>query len=69
MFVGWQVMAPLLKLVCSWAVLRRFDVTGVRLRALIDFNIDALFLGLAVVVLGQVMVQAAELERDRSLTI
>jgi hypothetical protein len=67
--VGWRALAPFLKYFGALAVLGRLEVRGLVLKPPIDFNPDALILGLAIVVLAEVFQRATVLQREQSLTV
>ena len=67
--VGWQVLAPILKFTVGGMIIREISVEGLVLKPPLDFRPDALFLGLAIVVLGEIFHRGARLQHDQSLTV
>jgi hypothetical protein len=67
--VGWSLFGPLIEFFAAFPVLREVHVRGLILRPSMDFNLELLFAGLAILVLAQVLHQASALQRDQSLTV
>ena len=67
--VGWNLAAPLAKYGVGKAVLSGVRLPGVELMPPIDFRPDALFLGLAFLVLAEIFHRASLLQRDQDLTV
>lgn len=67
--VGWQMLVPLAKYLVGKALVGELTIRGITLRPPIDLNPDALFLGLAILVLAEIFRQASELQREQSLTV
>ena len=67
--VAWQMLVPLAKYLVGRALVGELTIQGITLRPPIDFNPDALFLGLAILVLAEIFRQASELQREQSLTV
>jgi hypothetical protein len=67
--VAWQLIAPLTKYIVGLALVGELSIRGITLRPPIDFNPDALFLGLAILVLAEIFRQASVLQHEQSLTV
>jgi hypothetical protein len=67
--VVWSVVVPVLKFIAAVPILREVHVRGLILRPPIDIELELLFVGLAILALGEIFRQASTLQRDQSLTI
>ena len=67
--VASQLVAPLAKYLVGRVILAEVAVEGLALRPPLDIEPGGLFLGLAIVVLGEIFNHAAQLQREQSLTI
>ena len=67
--IGWNVVAPFAKYFNGMAFLADHSVAGLVLEPPIEVDVISLFLGLAILVLGEVFHQASRLQRDQSLTV
>jgi hypothetical protein len=67
--VIWGLAAPFLKYFSAVFWIERVSVTGLVLKPPIDFNLEILFLGLAIIVLSEIFNRAAALQKDQSLTV
>ena len=67
--IGWNVVAPFAKYFNGVAFLADHSVAGLVLEPPIEVDVISLFLGLAILVLGEVFHQASRLQRDQSLTV
>jgi hypothetical protein len=76
--IAWQTVVPLAKYLVGcplakylvgWVLVGELAIRGITLKPPIDFNPDALFLGMAILVLAEIFRQASELQREQSLTV
>jgi hypothetical protein len=67
--VAWQLVVPLAKYFMGRTLVGELTIRGVTLKPPIDFNLDALFLGMAIFVLAEVFREASDLQREQSLTV
>jgi hypothetical protein len=67
--VAWSLLTPFAKYFVGAAMIEGVHVPGILLKPPIEFNPDVLFLGLAIIVLGEIFRQASLLQRDQSLTV
>ena len=64
-----QLAVPLAKYLIGRVILAEVALEGLALRPPIDVEPNGLFLGLAIVVLGEIFHRAAQLQREQSLTV
>jgi hypothetical protein len=67
--IGWNVVAPFAKYFNGVAFLAEHSVEALILEPPIDVDVNSLFLGLAILVLGEVFHQAARMQQEQSLTV
>jgi hypothetical protein len=67
--IAWSLAAPILKLLVGVAMVDEIAVRGLILEPPLDFRLETLFFGLAILVLAEVFRQASELQADQSLTV
>jgi len=67
--IAWQTVVPLAKYLVGRVLVGELAIRGITLKPPIDFNADALFLGMAILVLAEIFRQASELQREQSLTV
>ena len=67
--IAWSVAAPILKLLVGVAMIDEVAVHGLILEPPLEFRLETLFFGLAILVLAEVFRQASELQADQSLTV
>jgi hypothetical protein len=67
--IAWGAITPLLKLFVGAAMVDEVAVRGLILKPPIDFQFEAVFFGLAILVLSEIFRQASELQNEQSLTI
>lgn len=67
--VGWNLAAPVAKYFGTLAVLDQFAVEGMTLEPPIDVDPNLIFVGLAILVLGEILQRAARIHEDQALTI
>ena len=67
--IAWSLAAPILKLLVGVAMVDEVAVRGLILEPPLDFRLETLFFGLAILVLAEVFRQASELQADQSLTV
>jgi hypothetical protein len=67
--VGWNLLTPFAKYWVGKLVLAGVRLPGVELLPPIDFRPDALFLGLAILVLAEIFHRASRLQQEQDLTV
>jgi len=67
--VGWQLVVPLAEYLVAWGLVGKLTLDGITLKPPVDFNPDALFLGMAILVLAEVFRKASDIAREQSLTV
>lgn len=67
--VGWNLIAPVAKYLVGLVVVSRVRVPGLILRPPIDLDLNVIFLGLAILVLGEIFHRASLLQEEQSLTV
>ncbi len=67
--IAWSFIAPALKLLVGVAMVDEVAVRGLILEPPVDFRIETLFFGLAILVLAEVFQRASDLQADQSLTV
>jgi hypothetical protein len=67
--VGWQLVVPLAAYSVGRLLVGELTIRGITLKPPIHFNPDALFLGMAILVLAEIFRQASDLQREQSLTV
>ena len=67
--MGWQPVVPLAKYSVGRLLVGELTIRVITLKPPIQFNPDALFLGMAILVLAEIFRQASDLQREQSLTV
>jgi hypothetical protein len=67
--IAWSLIVPVLQLLVGVAMVDEVVVRGLILEPPWNFRLETLFLGLAILVLAEVFMQASELQADQSLTV
>jgi hypothetical protein len=67
--VAWQLIAPVAKYLVGANLVGELHIRGITLKPPIDFNPDALFLGMAILVLAEIFRRASVLQQEQALTV